>query len=276
MSYAQIGDENAGAGEDARLECEDWYYVRGYPTWTLPKEGGVHRYGVNCGGRDYVVGDVHGAWSKVEQALDAIRFDPAKDRLFSVGDLVDRGQHSAGCTDWCAKPWFNAIRGNHDQLCLDAEVDSLCYGVWMSNGGQWAGSVDKGTMEQVRAALHKLPWAIEVETEANGMVGLVHADTPKGMSWGEYRGLLVQGDRQATCFAVWSREWKRPGNKDHVAEGIDWVVCGHTVHKHAKRGGNRVWIDTGAAYQYPGAGVLTMLEITSPGFSEIRVGKPAT
>lgn len=48
----------------------------------------------NRRGRDIAVGDVHGHFQRLQQALDAVGFDPAIDRLFSVGDLVDRGPDS--------------------------------------------------------------------------------------------------------------------------------------------------------------------------------------
>ena len=47
-----------------------------------------------AGGRDWIVGDVHGCFQTLRQALAAIDFEPGRDRLFSVGDLIDRGPHS--------------------------------------------------------------------------------------------------------------------------------------------------------------------------------------
>ena len=46
-------------------------------------------------GRDLVVGDVHGCFRTLDGALCELRFDTDSDRLFGVGDLVDRGPHSA-------------------------------------------------------------------------------------------------------------------------------------------------------------------------------------
>ena len=50
---------------------------------------------LNESGRDFVVGDVHGCFRTLEHALGALTFDPNLDRLFGVGDLVNRGPHSA-------------------------------------------------------------------------------------------------------------------------------------------------------------------------------------
>ena len=40
------------------------------------------------GGRDLVVGDIHGHFPTLARALDALDFDAEADRLFSVGDLT--------------------------------------------------------------------------------------------------------------------------------------------------------------------------------------------
>jgi bis(5'-nucleosyl)-tetraphosphatase (symmetrical) len=42
----------------------------------------------------YVVGDVQGCYAEFRQLLDLIAFDPARDRLWLVGDLVNRGPDS--------------------------------------------------------------------------------------------------------------------------------------------------------------------------------------
>ncbi len=53
----------------------------------------THAVGLNQAGRDFVVGDVHGCFRTLECALLEIEFDPSRDRLFGVGDLVNRGPH---------------------------------------------------------------------------------------------------------------------------------------------------------------------------------------
>jgi hypothetical protein len=49
----------------------------------------------NTAGRDFVCGDIHGCFDELDAALAKLQFDPAVDRLISVGDLVDRGPRSA-------------------------------------------------------------------------------------------------------------------------------------------------------------------------------------
>lgn len=42
----------------------------------------------------WVIGDIHGCWLTLRRLLDAVSFDPARDRLWCVGDLVNRGPRS--------------------------------------------------------------------------------------------------------------------------------------------------------------------------------------
>ena len=58
----------------------------------------------NDRGRDFVVGDLHGCYDALMRQLDARGFDPAADRLLSVGDLVDRGPDSRRCLSWSGNP----------------------------------------------------------------------------------------------------------------------------------------------------------------------------
>lgn len=53
-----------------------------------------HWLTINERGRDFVVGDIHGHAALLDCLLDRVRFDPASDRLFALGDLIDRGPQS--------------------------------------------------------------------------------------------------------------------------------------------------------------------------------------
>jgi len=68
----------------------------------------------NTQGRDFAVGDIHGHFTRLQAALEAVDFAPEVDRLFSVGDVVDRGPESERVLDWLAQPWFFAVQGNHE------------------------------------------------------------------------------------------------------------------------------------------------------------------
>jgi len=42
----------------------------------------------------YVVGDIQGCYDPLMRLLDQVKFDPSNDKLFCVGDLVNRGPKS--------------------------------------------------------------------------------------------------------------------------------------------------------------------------------------
>ena len=48
----------------------------------------------NTIGRDFVCGDIPGSFATVAHALETLGVDPARDRRFSVGDLIDHGTRS--------------------------------------------------------------------------------------------------------------------------------------------------------------------------------------
>jgi bis(5'-nucleosyl)-tetraphosphatase (symmetrical) len=64
----------------------------------------------------WVIGDIHGCWQTLQRLLDAIRWDPAIDRLWLVGDLVNRGPSSLQVLRWAVEhdARITAVLGNHD------------------------------------------------------------------------------------------------------------------------------------------------------------------
>jgi bis(5'-nucleosyl)-tetraphosphatase (symmetrical) len=64
----------------------------------------------------YAVGDLQGCFAPLRKLLDQVRFDPERDELWSVGDIVNRGPESLACLRFLAGLGDRArvVLGNHD------------------------------------------------------------------------------------------------------------------------------------------------------------------
>lgn len=203
----------------------------------------VQRFERNTVGRDFAVGDIHGCFTLLQRALDAAGFDPAKDRLFSVGDLVDRGPESEQAVEWLAMPWFHAVRGNHEQMTIDAQRAAET-DLHFINGGAWFYGLPSWERAAIADTLAELPLVIEVETAA-GLVGLVHADCPR-RDWASLVAALEAGNAEADHLAAMC-QWSRRRIHDEDATGVEGVlavVVGHTPLRQPAVLGNVWHIDT--------------------------------
>lgn len=203
----------------------------------------IQRFARNATGRDFAVGDIHGCFTRLRAALDAAGFDEGSgDRLFSVGDLVDRGPECESALEWLALPWFHAVRGNHEDIAIRyARGNSIDQAIYSRNGGAWFMGMDHARQKEFAAAFDALPYAAEVETEG-GTIGLIHANVPAG-NWSMLAAAL-HSSRRARDMAMWDRSRIEHQDMSGVA-GIKAVVVGHTPVKNAVCLGNVFHIDTG-------------------------------
>lgn len=199
----------------------------------------VHRYERNKKGRDFVIGDIHGCFSKVRAKLKSIGFNPEADRLFSVGDLVDRGDENESVLEWLTFEWFNPVAGNHDDMAVRWPIGNMDAGNYLQNGGGWNISNPIHLQIEISESLKGLPLGIEVETP-RGLVGVVHAECPMN-DWVAFSSANLT--KQLAAHAQWART--RIYDEDQsLVKGVHAVFCGHTPVAEPVKLGNVHYIDT--------------------------------
>jgi serine/threonine protein phosphatase 1 len=224
----------------------------------------IVRFSPNRVGRDFAVGDIHGAFGALKVSLDAIKFDYARDRLFSVGDLVDRGPQSKEVLNWLDKSWFNAICGNHDFMTWRvASGDPFGAVDHREHGGEWFYELPRSEQQEIGTRLANLPMIFEVET-SKGLVGIVHADFPfddwrdlNSIEWSDLEDM-----QSAAGHCIWSFE-RYDGRYHGMIRNIRAVVHGHAVIPIMKKLGNVYFIDTGG-WHSEGAFTFLNLETLTP------------
>ena len=207
----------------------------------------------NTKGRDFVVGDIHGCFDLVLRAMDQVKFDQSCDRIFSVGDLIDRGPGSHRSAKFLSHDWVHGVRGNHEDMLLEIYQDGPPHQAVLDymhsrNGFDWWRDLGGGARQDVLDAIRKMPIAIEVATP-RGTVGLVHADVPGGLTWQQFLAALESRDMKVAHDALWGRDRVQREDMTGVA-GVGRVFVGHTPLRSLVKLGNVYAVDTGAVFGF--------------------------
>ena len=206
----------------------------------------------NSRGRDFIVGDLHGMYSALMHELELVGFSVTHgDRVFCVGDLIDRGPESMACLELIYEPWFHTVTGNHEQMMFSAlapDASEQSVALWVANGGDWALNSNTRRLETVlNYARAHLPLALEIETGNPGInIGVIHSDVTS-LVWGRF-------DNDAD---VWTRR-RFPHGDGRPIQSISGVVTGHTPVPAPALDANVLNIDTGACFD---GGRLTLIAV---------------
>jgi len=170
--------------------------------------------------RQFAIADIHGHLKTFEALLARIGFTKA-DELFLLGDFIDRGPDSKGVID-CVEELKNSghtvhcLRGNHEQMVLDAEYGNDSWRMWLRHGGKDT-CISFGTQgywfvpDEYRKWMAALPLYLETEGYLFVHAGL---DFSKTEPLNDPDGLL------------WARNWTDSLNRDWLGNRI--IVHGHT------------------------------------------------
>ena len=205
--------------------------------------------------RKFVIGDVHGC-AKTLKTLIEKRLELKKpDKLFLLGDYVDRGPDSKGVLDYLmqlqeAGFQVHCLKGNHEDMMLrflagpadenwlfnGGDATLVSYGVSLTAAGfgpHWLEDLRLRLVETIpdehRRFLETLDSSYTV-----GDYLFVHAGIRPG----------VPLDAQRPVDLIWIRDRFLDSREDFGK----CVVHGHTISNQPEVRANRIGIDTGAFY----------------------------
>ncbi|WP_223510279.1 metallophosphoesterase [Rahnella sp. GSA61A] len=189
--------------------------------------------------RIFVVGDIHANFHKLNQELLNIGFNKERDLLISVGNLIDYGSDNITCLELIGQIWFVAVRGNHEEMALDA-VEGMNVAYWKSHGGSWYFDLDLEDGKKVDILIRKiqsLPYIIEANVK-DGKHVICHADYPSN---------YYKFGKSVDLWKVsWSRErlFSAMNGNGCKIKGAKQFIFGHSSLTLPFRDGNQIWIDT--------------------------------
>ncbi len=217
----------------------------------------------------WVVGDVHGCAREFGDLLDEIRFDPANDELFSVGDLVNTGPDSLGAMRIFRDAGGKAVLGKHDIYALRARA-----GCVPRRNDRLDALYASKECDALLALLRASPAILRLERDVSPQgVWLVHAGVHPG--WSDFPALAARLDAQphdddwlngdevtfmtrvrcCDAFGDRVRFTGRPADAprpyrawDSFYTGDDLVVHGHWAMRGFYRGPRTLGLDSACVY----------------------------
>jgi serine/threonine protein phosphatase 1 len=199
----------------------------------------------NSDGNDYIVGDLHGCLTELLAMLDYVGFDKNKDRLFSVGDLIDRGPQSIELLHEfrIRKNWY-FVKGNHEQMMIDSFVydNSNMYQIWIQNGGTWIFDENKDELEEASIWLAENIPTIIVVGENESRFNICHAEI---VDMNELNAMSNKNidewtfDEKAIDNLIWGRNIYNDYEEDYFINDVPFryhsnelsiTYVGHTPH----------------------------------------------
>jgi bis(5'-nucleosyl)-tetraphosphatase (symmetrical) len=199
----------------------------------------------------YAIGDVQGCFRTLCKLVDRIQFDPATDRLWFVGDLVNRGPRSLEVLRWVRALGDAAVTvlGNHDLnlLAVDAGVRK---------------PKARDTLDEILSADDRaeiLDWlALRPLVHREGDDVLVHAGIPPAWSVAQAEAVArevedgLRTQRQVTLEALFGGETPRTWSAAHSAgDRLRAIAGGLTRMRACETGGALDWEFKGSPGQMP-------------------------
>lgn len=217
----------------------------------------------------YVIGDVHGQFEMLADALELIEQDGGPDaRVVFLGDLCDRGPDAFGVIEFLrlgvaeGRDW-TILRGNHDQMFLNFLESGQIDHDRIKSKKTWLNPALGGLTTLESYGVNTALEGAELLAQARAMVPQFHIDFLNDLPLiyeskpylfvhaGIVPGLALEAHDADDLM------WIREPFLQHEGP-FDWfVVHGHTALSSPTLYSNRLNLDGGAGYGRPlGIGVL--------------------
>lgn len=172
-------------------------------------------------GKVYASSDWHGCATPAKKLLSYLKED---DKLYFLGDAIDRGKDGIELLNLLINdPRVIYIRGNHEQLMLDAlkssDMDSDALYDWYCNGGSVTfDSIDKNDIDYYKSVLNKLSIQEKYISKTGNKIILDHAGFTVNKELNEYYAPEPLWDR-----SHFYQEWSHLPQDQNT-----YIVHGHT------------------------------------------------
>ena len=278
-------------------------FMNAFPIRQLPS---------NKVGKDYVVGDLHGCFDLLNRLMEHVNFDESCDRLFSVGDLIDRGPDSIFCLGFLDEPWFYAVQGNHELMMLEPFLNYLNSGKvddfdriknsgLFDFGGEWIEEHYQSRTKTMSAEFtHYLKKVLDLPVmlvvgENENRFHVIHAELviPSHLNSKQFVWLDSDIDqwleeksihKNIQDIIYWGRTiMTNPSielNNTKIQPGLSTTFCGHTYSTRPRQVLSHLCLDTGGYLSLESMGdrsirgyALTLFDIQSSSWLSAAYGK---
>lgn len=215
----------------------------------------------------YIIPDTHGCLVTLKYLLEDKLAVNQGDKLYFLGDFIDRGPLSAQLVDYLLSLKdkgfsINSIKGNHEQMLLDSMVNKIDYKNWILNTGYL-------TIKSYRSILGEV---FEFPNDVPDRHMYFYKNLPHYFEVGNY--LLVHGGINYAAKEPLSDTkamlWNRPESVPQDFMPGKTIIHGHTptplneIKEAIQNPDNRlIPLDAGCVYAgtFDGIGYLVALEL---------------
>jgi serine/threonine protein phosphatase 1 len=209
--------------------------------------------------RTFVIGDIHGCAATLRRLVEEMLRPAPADRIYLLGDLIDRGPDSKGVLDFIFElrkrgQLVESIRGNHEEMFILSSADQYYMELWFANGGletlaSFRADGPGDIPRLYRDFLGSLPLYILLDDFV-----LVHA----GLNF----------DPPDPFYDTDAMLWTRSPFVDRMRIGGRRLICGHTpvsrTMLEASLESDKIMLDNGCVFPaHPEPGNLAALELGS-------------